>query len=131
MDRATEDIENVAPVIERAIEHTVERLERFPRLRQVISRPRLEANPETHQGICLIPQADGQSGCVILFSPEYIRQLSREHRHPEWVVSACLERQVLKHADRWSIDENERAALAAHAEKRAARRPERKSDDGG
>jgi hypothetical protein len=98
-------------------------------LRQVIATPKLKADPETRQGISIVPPADGQSGCVIRFSPEYIRQLSREHRHPDWVVSACLERQVLKNADRWGIDEEERAALAAHAEKQAARRTVRKSED--
>jgi hypothetical protein len=121
MEPLTPDTQFASSILEVARERVVARLGRYAALSEMVERSKLVAKPGVKHGIRAVPPEEGMGHGTIEFDPGYILQLSREHRHPEWVVCACLERLVLDEIERWCPDEAEQRELAAHRELRRTR----------
>lgn len=116
------DTDRAISIVLEGLRHAADRFGDFPELQEKLAHASLIPDAQTASGIrVILPGADHPYG-AILFDPDHILQLSREHRHPEWVVCARIERLILIEGEGWESDDTERERLVAHRERRRARR---------
>lgn len=121
LDRARE-------VMEEGRALAADRFSRFPVLRDRLCAAPLREDAAAKGGIEVVPPSADDPRGVVLFDRECVQTLSREHRHPEWVVCARIERMVTAQTDAWETDDAERERLVAHREMRRTKSAERASD---
>jgi hypothetical protein len=104
---------------------------RFPEsdeLQRILQTAVLVESPNLDEAIDVIPPSRPGEPATIRFDPDRIAALAREHRYPEWVVSATLERVVLAQSEQWPLPEPDAAKVAAHRDRcRRARSSEARS----
>jgi hypothetical protein len=120
-DLTVSELEKAKTIVDEAKRHACERFEPFSRLHDRLCSTVLEIEWGLAGGIQLVPPGDQHTNGAILFDPHYILGLAKEHRHPEWVVCARLERLVLQQLGEWETDSVEQQRLAAHDERRRAK----------
>lgn len=64
-------------------------------------------------------EAPGGRGSVmtVRFDPAKLDVMREEHRFPEWVISANIERAILAHVSDWELEEAESRRLIAHRDR--------------
>lgn len=128
-DQSQSDASRAATIVEEALKHVAERFDKFPELHHRIVCVTVMPDPMVASGIRLVPPGPSNPVGTVVFDPEQIIELTREHKHPEWVVCARLERMILAACDEWESDDNERKQLVAHREERRARSASVRSRD--
>jgi hypothetical protein len=122
MDEKTENEPNSLPefrrIVEKGIRYAAQRFPESEAVRESLAGAAIVESNELNHLLEIVPPRQRGGVATIRYSPARVADLRREHRFPEWVVSATAERVILASAARWPLDEQEAVMLAAHRERR-------------
>jgi hypothetical protein len=106
----------LAALVEKGLHHAVRRFDADPAIRANLERARVTPNGAQDGTLCAVPPDSHGAGGRIEFSPPLVARMRAEHKYPEWVLSATIERCVRNQAAAWAAQ----PATHARAQGRAA-----------
>lgn len=110
--REIDDTGALAALVEKGLHHAIRRFDAEPAIRENLEMARIAPAVGLDSSVRTVPPHDrGVGGCVE-FSPALVARMRREHRYPEWVLSAAIERCVRKQAAAWAARPGVRSVRA-------------------
>ena len=122
MDESREDefqnLSELRQIVTKAVRYAALRFPESEEIRRLINNAEIVESEDLSSAVEVVPPRQRDGTGVIRFSAQRLEDLRREHRYPEWVLCATIERLILGSAAQWPLDEQEAKLLAAHRERR-------------
>ncbi len=117
-NRQDETEENELRVlVQKGVRHAARRFAECPAVQQSLEAAELVETRGLQQAIEIEAPGGRITVMTIRFDPAQLDVMREEHRFPEWVISANIERAILARVSDWELEENESRCLIAHPDR--------------
>jgi hypothetical protein len=117
-ENESQSLPDLRQIVAKAVRYAALRFPESEEIRRLLNDAEIVESGELSSVVDVVPPRQRGGASVIRFSEKLLADLRREHRYPEWVLCATIERMILGSAGQWPLDEQEAKLLAAHRERR-------------
>jgi len=115
---ASENTGGIRDIVAKGVRYAALRFPESEELQRLLETAKITPNSDIAGAADVVPPSQPGDTVQVRFNPELVAELRRDHRYPEWVICATIERLVLALGSRWNLSEPEATKLAAHRERR-------------